>query len=401
MAKLIYVVDDQAAVLETAVFVLENIDPAWQVVGFNSPIDALAAARQKAPDMVLSDQIMPKMQGSQLLEEIRLILPTTIRIIMSGYVEMGKLSLITSAHQYIAKPFDAVGLRDLVLRAFAGQEKIQNSGLQQVVAGLKSVPSLPQVYHSLLAELEDQRGASTAIARLVSQDPGLSAKVLQLANSSLFGHGYLINHPMDAVMCLGTEMIKAIVLSQAIFKHYATLKHPEFDLGKLWAHSWDVAQYARYCCRDKKLPPALAEQAFLAGLLHEVGRLILVESFPEQFQAACATARSKGVSLCLCLRETFKATPAQVSGYLLDLWGMPGEVIAAVSKHDCPENAAGQEFELTTALYVGDYLASKKAPADAFALPELNTQYLKATGCLDELPEWEQLQLAPAANGAG
>lgn len=396
MAKLIYVVDDQGAVLETAVFVLQCVDPGWEVVGFNDPLKALEAVKNKSPDLVLSDQIMPRMQGSQLLEEIRLISPGTIRIIMSGYVEMGKLSLITSAHQYIAKPFDAFGLRDLVQRAFAGQQKIQNSGLLQVVAGLRSLPSLPHVYHSLLAELEDSEGAGAAIARLVSQDPGLSVKVLQLANSPLFGHGYLINHPMDAVLCLGTEMIKAIVLSQAIFKHYAELKHPEIDLTQLWNHSWDVAQLARYCCREKHLPSAQAEEAFLAGLLHEVGRLILVESYPDLFQTACEDARARQSALVPCLLETFKATPAQISAYLLELWGMPGEVISAVSQQDQPDQST-PGFSLAAALYVANHIAAKKSPADPFPLPEWNRDYLKAAECLEDLPEWEQVQLAPAA----
>jgi CheY-like chemotaxis protein len=218
MKRCIYVVDDQLPVLETAVMILRGMDAQWEVAGFSDPLEALAAVKVKAPDLILSDQLMPGMQGSQLLEEVRNIAPAVIRVIMSGYVSLSKLTLITSAHQYMAKPFDIGKLRDLVQRSFAAQERIVNKGLQTVATSLRSIPSLPQVHQSLLAELEDTSTASSTIARMVAEDAGLSIKVLQLANSPLFGQGYLITNPTDAVMCLGTEMIAAIVLSQSLFR---------------------------------------------------------------------------------------------------------------------------------------------------------------------------------------
>jgi len=182
MKRTIYVVDDQAQVLETAVLVLQAIEPQWEVVGFNDPQEALEAVKAKAPDLVLSDQRMPHMQGSQLLEEVRAISPTTIRIIMSGHVALDKLTLITSAHQYLAKPFKPSTVSEIVKRSFAAREAIRDPGLLAVVTGMRSIPSLPAVHQSLLRELDDGRTASAAIARMVSEDPGVSLKVLHLAN---------------------------------------------------------------------------------------------------------------------------------------------------------------------------------------------------------------------------
>ena len=81
---------------------------------------------------------------------------------------------------------------------------------------------------------------------MVAEDPGLSLKVLHLANSSLFGTGSLITSPVDAVMCLGTDMIAAIVLSQSLFRHYASLQRPEMDLERVWTHSWETARLAQH-----------------------------------------------------------------------------------------------------------------------------------------------------------
>jgi HD-like signal output (HDOD) protein len=389
MKRCIYIVDDQLAVLETAVLILRGMDVHWEVSGFSDPFEALAAVKAKAPDLILSDQLMPGMQGSQLLEEVRKIAPLVIRVIMSGFVSLSKLTLITSAHQYMAKPFDIVRLRDLVQRSFAAQERIINTGLQTVATSLRSIPSLPQVHQSLLAEMEDDRTGSSAIARMIAEDPGLSIKVLQLANSPLFGQGYLISNPSDAVMCLGTEMIAAIVLSQSLFRHYETLSHADVDVPRIWSHSWETAALAQHLCRQKGLQRRKAEEAFLAALLHEAGRLILVDNFAEQYGVACRAARLAKSPLAPRLLETFQSTPAQLTAYLMELWGMPAEVVTALSFLDNPQQEPGAAFCLTSALYIADHIAARKVPPDDFGLEEWNKDYLRSIGCLDDIPLWE------------
>jgi HD-like signal output (HDOD) protein len=389
MKRCIYIVDDQLPVLETAVIILRSMDVQWEVAGFSDPLEALAAVKVRAPDLILSDQLMPGMQGSQLLEEVRKIAPAVIRVIMSGYVSLSKLTLITSAHQYMAKPFDIARLRDLVQRSFAAQERIVNKGLQSVATSLRSIPSLPQVHQSLLAELEDDHTASSTIARMVAEDAGLSIKVLQLANSPLFGQGYLITNPTDAVMCLGTEMIAAIVLSQSLFQHYETLSHADLDLPRIWSHCWETAYLGQQLCRYKGLQRRKAEEAFLAGLLHEAGRFILVDNFPGQFATACREARQAKTPLAPRLLENFQTTPAQLTAYLMELWGMPAEVVTALSYQDKPQDEPSGAFSLTSALYVADHIASRKAPPDDFGVEEWNMAYLQAIGCQDDIPRWE------------
>jgi HD-like signal output (HDOD) protein len=389
MRRRIYVVDDQAAVLETAVLILRGSDAQWEVTGFSEPAAALAAVKSQAPDLILSDQLMPRMQGSQLLEEVRNIAPAAIRVIMSGHVSLNKLTLITSAHQYIAKPFDIARLREVVQRSFAAQERIKNKGLQSVAASLRSIPSLPQVHQSLLAELHDSRAASSVIARMVAEDAGLSIKVLQLANSPLFGQGYLITNPTDAVMCLGTEMIAAIVLSQSLFRHYETLGQAELDAPRVWNHCWETAYLAQHLCRQKRLSRQAAEETFLAGLLHEAGRYVLADNFPGPFAAACQSARQTRSPLTPRLLETFQTTPAQLTAYLMELWGMPAEVVAAISFHDNPAQEPGGVFSRASALYIANHLAARKAPPDDFAVEPWDLAYVRAIGCQDDVPGWE------------
>jgi HD-like signal output (HDOD) protein len=393
MKRIIYVVDDEPSVLETTVIILRRLGRDWEVTGFKEPFSALEAVRVKAPDAILSDELMPGMQGSQLLEQVRVLSPSTIRLIMSGCVALNKLTLITSAHQYIAKPFDALKLRDLIQRSFMAQERIANQGLQSVMTSIRSIPSLPQAHHALLAELEDSRTTTTTIARLIGEDPGLSVKVLHLANTALFGQGYLITSPIDAVNCLGTDMISAIVLSQSLFRHYEKLKHSEIDLPQVWSHCWETACLAQRLCREKKLPHKIGEEAFLAGLLHEVGRFILIDNFPDQFQAACDSARQAKIPLTECLRKTFGASPFQMSACVLELWGLPSAIVNCIFFQDNPEKDPAPGFSMTSAFYVADRIASRAFPPDSFPLEDWKTSYLQSVGCADDIPLWEKFAM--------
>jgi HD-like signal output (HDOD) protein len=309
---------------------------------------------------------------------------------MSAHAGLNKLTLITSAHQYIAKPFDTIELRRVIGRSFAAQGRLEDSDLQAVATSLRSIPSLPGTYDALLRELRNDRNATTNIARLVAQDPGLTAKVLQLANSPLFGQHYLIDSPIEAVMCLGTDMIAAVVLAQSLFHHYESVSAAAMDWRKVWSHCWHTAYLTQHVCREMKFTRIAGEEAFLAGLLHETGRFVLADNYPERFRAACQGAEKMASPLVPRLREVFRASPYQVAAYILELWGMPANAIGAIAAQDAPAADQANGFTLASVLYVADGIASRQAPPDAFALEEWDSAYLEAVGCLEIIPEWEK-----------
>jgi HD-like signal output (HDOD) protein len=390
----IFVVDDEEILVETLVATLRSMGRDWEVTGFVDPLAALEAVKEHPPGAVLSDQRMGPMQGSELLEKVRLLSPTSLRLIMSGYISLKNLTLITSAHQYIAKPFDLQKLRDLILRSFSAQQRIIDSGLQDVVISIRAIPSLPQAHHSLLKELEDNNGANDTIADLIKKDPGLTIKVLQLANTGFFGSGRLINDLLEAVNTLGTEIITSIVLSQSVFQHYEAMDHREIDVPKVWAHCWETACIAQQLCRLKGLSRQDGEAAFLAGLLHEVGRFVLIENFPKQFQAACNRARTSNLPLSVCLRQELRTSPAEISGYILELWNLPPPVIDSIYFQETPEKSSAGTFTVTAALHAANYIASQKFPPDSFPQETWNQAYLESIGCGADLPTWEKLGCA-------
>jgi HD-like signal output (HDOD) protein len=303
-------------------------------------------------------------------------------------VALDKLTAITSAHQYVAKPFDALQLKRILDRTFAARERVQDKQLQALVISLRSLPSLPQVHQVLLTELENNGCASAVIGQIVAQDAGLSAKVLQLANSPLFGREYVVSSPVEAVLCLGTSMIAAVVLAQTLFKHYQSNSHPELTLPKVWNHCWKTAVLAQCYCREQKLPRHTQEEAFLAGLLHETGRLILMDNFPDQYQAACDAARQDRSPLGPRLRDVFHAAPCEIAAYLLDLWGMPDGAVAAVALLERPENEQAPGFTMASALYIADQVGFRETPPDPFPAEEWNAAYLRSRGCAEDIKPW-------------
>src|SRR5579872_5112734 len=141
MSKIIYIVDDERGVLQELGLLLRKLDSSWQVAEFSTPERALSAVRTNPPNLVLADQDMPGMTGSQMLESIRQMAPNTIRIILSSHSQ--QVEKIGAAHQYLRKPFDLHDLEDRVRHAMDAQALLQDTALARLMIPLTSFPALP------------------------------------------------------------------------------------------------------------------------------------------------------------------------------------------------------------------------------------------------------------------
>lgn len=184
MLKVIYIVDDQPGVLQTLGYLARRFDPDWKVREFTLPSGAIEAVRRTPPHLVLADQTMPEMIGSQMLDVIRQIAPQTVRIIISGHA--AQTEKIGAAHQYLSKPFDHRELESRIRQALNAQESLNNPELARLVASLQSFPVLPGIYTDLLRELEKPDSAFDRAADLLKKDGGMFSRILHLANSPLF-----------------------------------------------------------------------------------------------------------------------------------------------------------------------------------------------------------------------
>ena len=150
-------------------------------------------------DIVISDMMMPGMDGAQLLTEVLKRHPQTVRIILSGHAEReAVLRLVGPAHHYLSKPCGADELRAAITRAFALRDLLDNDRLKQLTTRIKNLPALPALHNRLTEELLKDSPSLEHIGEIISRDIGMTAKILQLVNSAFFGLAHPVSSPTEA-----------------------------------------------------------------------------------------------------------------------------------------------------------------------------------------------------------
>ncbi len=387
-------VDDQPNVLAGLRRMLRGLRNEWQMEFAESGEEALALMAESPFDVVVSDMRMPGMDGSQLLTETMKRYPGTVRIILSGQADqVSILKAVTPAHQYLSKPCDAETLRATVARACSLRNTLSQKSLIRLVSRVTTLPSLPHVYTKLLEELQSEDASVQGVAELIAQDVGMTAKLMQMVNSSFFGIPRRVESPTHAAALLGLNVLKPLVLSAGIFSQFHADGLPGYSVDALMEHSLAVSRLAQQIAKSHSDNKELAEDALLAGLLHDVGQLLLVANLPEQYGKTLALAREKNdVSLCDAEFECLGASHADVGAYLLGLWGLPDSIVEVVAFHHQPIKCTADGFGPLTAVHVANILANEaQTSSDITYSLEIDVDYLEHCGVAGQLPKWRDM----------
>ncbi|MBI5579398.1 MAG: HDOD domain-containing protein [Deltaproteobacteria bacterium] len=334
-------VDDEPLVLQGLKRMLRGEREAWAMQFAASGREALSLLEREAFDAVVTDLRMPGMDGEQLLNTVKDRHPHMVRIVLSG--EMNQASgfkTVRCAHRYLAKPCDAEALKSALSQAFALRRWVDDRRLKELLARLDSLPSLPEIYAELLAEIQAPNSSFRRVGDLIARDVGMTAKVLQIVNSAFFGLTRRILNPQDAVAMLGYDTLKALVLSNKIFSQFDAKRVRCMDVNALWQHSMNTGLFARTIAVGEKLPRTAQDEAFTAGVLHDVGKLILAHNFPELYADVVMRSRAHRRPAAELEQEIFGGSHAELGAYLLGLWGIGEEVVDAIAYHQCPSRAS-------------------------------------------------------------
>jgi len=393
MRKKILFVDDEEMVLQGLKRMLRPCRDEWDMVFVDSGVKALEIMAQAPFDVVVADMRMPVMNGAELLITIMERHPLTIRLILSGHSDNELIfKAMGATHQYLAKPCDTETLQSVLRRALSSVEILQNSELKTLIGQMKSLPSLPALYHEIRAKLSQQNIQIADITSVISRDIGMTAKILQLVNSAFYGAPNHVTDLHAAVSFLGLNIITSLCLSVHIFTEFKGLMIQGFSMEDLWKHSLDTATLAHKICKLESASNTTANEAFVSGILHDSGRIILAANFPERYQDAVAMARQEGCEISSAERTVFKHAHGEVGGYMMNLWGLPLAIVDAVSCHHAPGIRAGQTFCALTAVHVADSLVgSDFGNMKDIVREPLDLNYLKSMNLLDRLPVWQQL----------
>jgi HD-like signal output (HDOD) protein len=395
MKRKILFVDDEPNVLGGLQRMLRSMRHEWEMSFVGGGREALEVLAREPFDVVVTDMRMPGMDGANLLAEVMSRYPKTVRIILSGHSDREVImKSIGPAHQYLSKPCDADIVKATVVRACALRDLLANETLKRLASQMQSLPSLPSLYLELMTELQSPDSSITRVGEIISQDVGMTAKILQLVNPSFFGVRDHISSPAEAARLLGLDTIRALVLSVHVFSELDQIRVPGFSPDALWSHSFGVGNVSQRISRTENQEHRVADESLMAGLLHDSGKLVLASNVPDQYAQALTLGRRKNVSELEAEQEIFGTTHAEVGGYLLGLWGLPDSIVGAVAFHHCPSKWLGQVFSPLTAVHVANVLEREHSDrGTGTELPPIDYNYLSKLGLAGRLPAWRDLCL--------
>jgi HD-like signal output (HDOD) protein len=331
--------------------------------------------------------------GAQFLQNVCDYYPAVVRIVLSSQKDLpDALRTIPIAHQFLIKPCDPSMLRVGIERATSLSQVLNNKLLVSLVGSVRDLPVIPRTYMALRKKLSDPAAPLNDVVRLVAQDVAISAKILQLANSSFFGLPQEITTLETAVKFLGLDMLQNVVLSAEVFRAFENAPPlPGFSLEEIRMHSQFVAKIAAGIPASSPVRSA----AVVAGLLHDVGKLVLAVRSPKHWTRVIAGALEEKRPFYEVEEELMGISHAEVGAYLLSIWGLPCTITEAVAHHHRPGRVPQDSLDAVAIVHIANALAhghSARARAEhgqVFQL--LDPEYLKSLGVFEEMDYWESL----------
>lgn len=342
MSNRVLFVDDDPLLRDCYAGISPALQGKYQVLTAANAKDAVALLQTRPFDVVVSDLTMPGMDGVQFLGHVVRTQPDCARIVISGYLDRAKISqCLFVGHRYFNKPCDLKALTEFLLRLASYRQIVTDPKVRKVIGGIGSLPGPPATYLRLEEVLNSPFSSLNDVAEVVEKDLRVTTKLLQIVNSAQFGVARQIVSPTEAVQLVGVEVVRGLILGLQAFSAYKSSKK-ELPTS-LWDHSLRIALTARRIAQSHGLKHELCEKAFLAGLLHDIGKIIMSANAQDEYNEVKALARKCGLPLHEAEHSRFGANHAQIAAYLLALWGIQEDVVRIVEYHHCPDRFPDDE----------------------------------------------------------
>lgn len=350
-------VDDQPLVLDGIRRMLLAHRRTWSMRFATSGDEALQVCANDHVDLIVTDMRMPEMDGATLLEHIAHQYPDMIRVVLSGHSELeAALRAMNVAHQYLAKPCEGPAIAHTLRRALVLRDRLPDSRVRQIVNRLGVLPSLPGAVTRLQRMLSDPTPNMSEVTEALGREPGIASKVLQLANSAFFGPAQHVASLHVAAPLLGLSALRHLASNVQKFEP------PQIRGGAPGIHP---IAFERHGATVAGIAASLVpdapwrDDAYAAGLLHDVGVLVLAARMPADFAAIQARVDA-GEPRSIVERELLGTDHGEIAGYLLGLWGLPDSIVDAVAAHTrfrADEAGELDELDVNSALGVASVLA--------------------------------------------
>lgn len=223
-----------------------------------------------------------------------------------------------------------------------------------LLKGYVEISSLPTIFARINEAVNNPRSSMTEIARIISEDAGLTARLLMVVNSAFFSFPQRIESINKAISIVGTQQLRDLALATSIMKLFKGIPEDLIDMEKFWKHSLAVGIAARTVAAYRR--EMNVERYFVAGILHDVGRLIMFVKIPDTARQILERARERNELLHVAEQEQLGFDHAAIGKVLVQMWKLPHYMEEVIGYHHKPENAT--RFPLETAIiHLGDVMA--------------------------------------------
>jgi putative nucleotidyltransferase with HDIG domain len=382
-------IDDESKVLDGLRRMLRPLRHEWRMMFAEGAPEALRLLAANSFDVVVTEMQMLGLSGSALLAKVAKECPQTVRIALSGMREHDLLLAAGAAHRILKKPCVPEELYSALKMALALRHFPFDPALREFIVRINSLPSVPSVYFELLDASRDPDISLDRLSRIISRDLAMSGKMLQIANSPLFSMSRTLRTPREACIYVGIDNIKALVLSVSVFSQFEAMMLPNFSVESLQDHCLRTATLARKIAGSEGLGKTSVDECFLAGLFHDVGKLIFATNSPVAYESCLASAARGETSLLGAETGAFGLNHAEAGMYLLRFWGLSETVIEAVGLHHrCPGSRLGR-VDVGVAVYAANIIVHE----DEHELPSPSFEIdgLKSVACSEKVGYWREL----------
>ncbi len=253
--------------------------------------------------------------------------------------------------------------------------------LEQLIGKGQDLPSLPEIYLRVSQQLEDENTSVQQIGDTVQNDPAITTRVLKMVNSAYYGLPNQVASVAQAVSLMGRERLKHILIGSVLRGVFSGHDNPAFSMQAFWQHSIKTAIIARQLGRQISQIEE-AEAMFTAGLLHDIGKLLLIKKFPERMLEAEEYMILKRVDILSAELTQVGLTHTAVGEALMHHWGLPKMLIDCAGSHHEAVHDGPNRFA-THLIYLANKLSEYVPPLD-----DEETQNI-----LDDIENWDQGQL--------
>ncbi|MCE9611000.1 MAG: HDOD domain-containing protein [Chthoniobacter sp.] len=254
----------------------------------------------------------------------------------------------------------------------------------KLVKMITQTPTLPNIYTQITAALQNPDASLEDVADLVTREPAVSAKLLQMVNSPLLALRGRVTSVRDATGLLGLSRLRSLVLATCLFRQFDASKCRSFSMSKFEATSLQIAAWASSIAKSETRDKHIADMAFTASLLHNFGVLLLAANVPDAYEQVLRTAQEQRVSIAWTELEVFGATHAEVAGAILASWGIPFPIVNAVGWYPVPSSSEDTAFSPLTAVHAA-------TAVDAFAQSGMfsyDRSYMERLHLAEKVENW-------------